>query len=72
MVGGVAGVYVPDEPENEHAGVALPEEERELVMEGRFYISVSTVPCIPICSIKYSRAPECFPEQVLKPRGAAG
>lgn len=71
MTGGVAGVYVPEEPENEHAGLAVPEEEREPGMEGRFYISVSTKPLIAICLIKYSRAPGYFPEQALKPRGAA-
>lgn len=28
---------MPEEPENEYAGLAVPEEEREPGIEGRFY-----------------------------------
>jgi len=47
MAGGVAGVYVPEEPENEYAGVVVPEEDREPGMERRFYSTISRFPILP-------------------------
>lgn len=46
MTGGVAGVYVPGVPENECAGVVVPEEDREPGMEGRFYSTISRFPIL--------------------------
>lgn len=65
MTDGVAGVYVPEEPENEYAGVVVPEEEHEPGMKGRFYSTISRF----LGLRKYLRASICFPEQASETRG---